>query len=442
MGVISKIVDGIFGDKGESSTSGTVDEATENVGVNISEGTQEKQVATQTSRKGIGVTEGQQEREQTSTTEGTQTTQQTSEQTGTTQTKETGTETETSTQEQTSVTNENQKRDLERLISEILTTNTQTQETTEQNVEGVTTQSIGGESVIESLDEESRETIANLLQQFADPEGQLGSFISQLQERADASQDAVRAENKAILDAARQSGSRDIAQRANILAQQAGGSTLNTLVQASASELENDLAVQLAGLEAELGQRARQQQTAEYDQVLSGLSSQGSTASQIADALAGGRTATTSGQTVTGTESKTISGILEGLTTTTQDRQQNEQVLENLASMSQTDLESVIKAIREQNRDATTQSVLTGTTDTQSQTKESQFLSDIINSISQTATEEVTDSQIAELVSSLTTSLGTDAGTRTGTSTSDTKSTSRPSLFSNLIDILNVPATG
>ena len=355
------ILDTLFGGKrtgksSETETAGSVQErasteektsSSETAGIATSTGT------TTGTERSTGSTTATEESRSTGT----------SAQTKTGTTSGTGRETGQATKTQDRVTQTEQTTDTDRALQEIIQGLERTTASEDRQTRTQSRNLLTGERLVENLDDASINTVADLLQRFSGEGEALSGLVDMLQERAGEAQLEIGRKNQRILEGAQLQGERGIAQKASLLAQQAG-STQNSLVQATAQELENDLAVQLAALDAELFTRARKQQTDEYDQVLRGYSTQGTSSSQITQALAGGRQLVTDKQEEVGSEEQTLRSLLESVTQTEQKRDVQEQIKQRMQSLTTEQITSLLEEIREQETDQTVEELLTGKTDT------------------------------------------------------------------------------
>ena len=355
------------------------------------------------------------------------------------QSREEGQTVDKSQQTQVTKTQTQQVNDLARLLSEVLTGTEKGSENRQQALDRQSEEITKGSTLFSSFDTEDRANVQALLAQFTKDDSGIGDFITSLQERAGTAEKTLKEQNARILDAARHKGVREIGQREQLLAQTAG-SSLNSLVQLSAAELEKDLDVQLAGLEAQLDQQARAQQTEEYAQVLQGFGTQGSAASQIAEALSRGRQQTTQTGERLGKESQTIKDLIERLTTTTQEKQQQETAQETLQSMTQDELTAAIDRVRQQSKDTATTSLTSGVTKQQEQTATEKVLSELVNRMQDSSSEELSSQDIATALKESMEAEEVSEATKTGISQSLTtgETRERKSLFDGVIDILKL----
>ena len=264
-------------------------------------------------------------------------------------------------------------------------------------------------TVVENLDAAARDSLANLLQRFSGEDSALQSFVDLLGDRVGASQSRIAAQNADILAAATKQGQRDIGASRTRLATAAGGSTRNSLVEATAAELENDLRLNLAGLEAQLEQQARAEEREEIDQVLRGFGTQGTVAQQVASALAQGKQVARTQDSTQERGSQTLESLVDSLTSSQESTQTRENAVNTLSSLSQEQLLDTIQNVRRQDREGTTESLLTGETTQQTQTEESQFLSELSEALSQNSGREVSDQEILEVVERLSTEKSDEA---------------------------------
>ena len=351
-------------------------------------------------------------------------------------TKEQGQTLDKSQQKQVTKTQTQQVNDLTRLLSEILTGTEKGSENRQQALNRQSEEITKDSTIFSSFDVEDRANVQALLAQFTKDDSGIGDFITSLQERAGNAEKTLKEQNTRILDAARHKGVREIGQREQLLAQTAG-SSLNSLVQLSAAELEKDLDVQLAGLEAQLDQQARAQQTEEYAQVLQGFGTQGSAASQIAEALSRGRQQTTQTGERLGKESQTIKDLIERLTTTTQEKQQQETAQETLQSMTQDELTAAIDRVRQESKDTATTSLTTGVTTQKEQTTLQRTLAELVKRLQDTSSEEISSQDMATTIIEAINAEDVSEATKSGISQSLSTGTTRErkSLFDSIMDI-------
>ena len=304
---------------------------------------------------------------------------------------------------------EQQSGNLERLLAEF----SQRQETGKESGTQVGTNVVDSlaqtGTVVENLDEASRDALANLLQQFSGEGGALNNFVGILQDRVGASQQRIASQNANILAAAERQGTRDIGASRTRLAAAAGGSTRNSLVEASAAELENDLRTNLAGLEAQLDQQARAEEREEIEQVLRGFGTQGTVAQQVGSTLAQGRQVAQENRFAQETGHQTLESLVESLTSSQDTSQTRENALNTLSSLSQEQLLDTIQQARQTDRRGTTDNVLFGETTQQEQSVEAQFLSELSNMLSQNEQRSVTDEEIMEVVDRISTDTSDEA---------------------------------
>ena len=316
---------------------------------------------------------------------------------------------------------------LERLLDTFRTSDT----TTGQRGSNLVDSLMRSGTVVENLDQASRDSLASLLQEFSGEDGGLSEFVNLLETRVGTSQRQIAQQNADILKAAEAQGTRDIAQTQSRLASAAGGSTQNSLVQATAAELRNDLQLNLAGLEAQLNQQARAEEREEIDQVLRGFGVQGTVAQQVGSTLARGR------QEATGFERghETLQSLVDSITSSREDTRARENALNTLTSMTQEQLLETVQSARRQDAQRTTDNVLFGETTQQQQTLENQFLTDLIHSVTGGTRQEVTDHDIVQIIDKISRERSDEAqlGERRGVHTTDSE---RESSF-NLRDVFD-----
>jgi len=185
--------------------------------------------------------------------------------------------------------------------------------------EGLIDAAILDETVVESAEWTSEEEVTAELENVllgltsggttqSEATKALTDIASVIAQNASTLEADLNAENAAIIDAAKAEGEKAIGQSTTALASALGGSTQNTLLQLMAAEANNDLTVQLAGLNAELTQQNAVIASEEFNNVVAALSA--ASASGVADTTAvvaladilKGATVTSTGEQITTTE--------------------------------------------------------------------------------------------------------------------------------------------
>ena len=399
------LLDRLLGDNKE--TSGTRVGTSETGGTRSRDEQKEELGVTQVGQIGSRASESEQrqeeQKEQTRRRQQEQESRTKQQQRNRGRTGETDTTTEESQKGGTRSGTQQQNTALERLLNSFAETQQQNKQKGSQRSTDVVNALGESSTVVENLDAAARDSLANLLQRFSGEGDALQSFVNLLEDRVGASQSRIAGQNADILAAAEKQGQRDIGASRTRLAAAAGGSTRNSLVEATASELENDLRLNLAGLEAQLTQQARAEEREEIDQVLRGFGTQGTVAQQVASALAQGKQVARTQDISQEQGHQTLESLVDSLTTSQETTQTRENAMNTLSSLSQEQLLDTIQNVRKQNRDVTTDNVLTGETIQQTQTEEAQFLSELAKALSHNSGREVSDQEILEVVERLTT---------------------------------------
>lgn len=339
----------------------------------------------------------------------------------------------TSRQDQERRGQESGSEQLERALQDFISSITKGTQRGTQRGDVTRDQTQSGTTIVESLDAESQQRVSDLLDQFTAEDTGIGGFVEFLHERARETEDEVRRENEEILAAVRGQGEREIGQQSRLLAQEAGGSTLNSLVQATSAELENDLAVQLAGLNSQLNQAARDAALKESDAVLKGFGIQSQAAADIANALIGSRQVTRSNQATGTTESQNVSSFLETFQERDDRRRTNEQVLNELQSYTTDNLESLIKEVQDLRRDDDTRGTSQGISSNRGLTNTQQFVQDFLNSMQNSIGTSISTKDATDLLTRVLDRDTTNIGVREG----EIRDTTDVSRDANLLDIID-----